>query len=275
MKVSSLHIYPVKSLGGFSANEWKLEARGLEHDRRWMLVDESGFFLTQRTLPELCLLEAVIQGKSLVIRDRKERQEDLILPVAAPSGENLREVQVWNDIVPALYIEPEQVSAWFSTLFGRSIYLAYMPEQSERPVDPQYAQAGDMVSFADGYPVLIALEASLEDLNARLAEPVGMERFRPNLVVEGGKPWEEDSWRAVAVGEAHFRTPKPCARCKVITIDPANAEVGVEPMRTLSAFHKQGNKTLFGMNACWEKQSGPIVRVGDSVAVLKQDIEHH
>ena len=275
MKVSSLHIYPVKSLGGFSANEWKLEARGLEHDRRWMLVDESGFFLTQRTLPELCLLEAVIQGKSLVIRDRKERQEDLILPVAAPSGENLREVQVWNDIVPALYIEPEQVSAWFSTLLGRNIYLAYMPEQSERPVDPQYAQAGDMVSFADGYPVLIALEASLEDLNARLAEPVGMERFRPNLVVEGGKPWEEDSWRAVAVGEAHFRTPKPCARCKVITIDPANAEVGVEPMRTLSAFHKQGNKTLFGMNACWEKQSGPIVRVGDSVAVLKQDIEHH
>ena len=275
MKVSSIHIYPVKSLGGFRANEWKLEARGLEHDRRWMLVDESGFFLTQRTLPELCLLEAVIQGKSLVIRDRKKRQEDLILPVAAPSGEKLREVQVWNDIVPALFVGPEQVSAWFSTLLGRSIYLAYMPEQSERPVDPQYAQAGDMVSFADGYPVLIALEASLEDLNGRLAEPVGMERFRPNLVVEGGTPWEEDSWRAVAVGEAQFRTPKPCARCKVITIDPASAEVGVEPMRTLSTFHKQGNKTLFGMNACWEKQSGHIVRTGDSVAVLKQDIEDH
>ena len=275
MKLSSIHIYPVKSLGGFSANEWKLEARGLEHDRRWMLVDESGFFLTQRTLPELCLLEAIVQDAHLFIRDRRKRQEDLMLPVAAPAGEKLRDVQVWNDIVPALLVEPERVSAWFSGILGRNLYVAYMPDHSERPVDAQYAQPGDIVSFADGYPVLLTLKASLEDLNQRLAEPVGMERFRPNLVVEGGMPWEEDSWRSVAVGEAHFRTPKPCARCKVITIDPTNAEVGVEPMRTLSAFHKQGNKTLFGMNACWEIQSGDTVRVGDSITLLKQDIEDH
>jgi uncharacterized protein YcbX len=275
MKISSIHIYPVKSLGGFSASEWKLEARGLEYDRRWMLVDESGFFLTQRTLPELCLLEAILQDGQLLIRDRKKRQGDLILPLEAPAGEKLQDVQVWNDLVPALLVEPARVSAWFSGILGRSLYLAYMPSHSERPVDPQYAQPGDIVSFADGYPVLITLKASLEDLNSRLADPVGMERFRPNLVVEGGAPWEEDSWRSVAVGAAQFRTPKPCARCKVVTIDPSSAEVGTEPMRTLSSFHKQGGKTLFGMNACWETHSGHIIRTGDPVAVLQQDIENH
>jgi uncharacterized protein YcbX len=142
-----------------------------------------------------------------------------------------------------------------------------MPDDVERAVDPKYGLEGDVVSFADGYPLLIAAASSLDDLNGRLAEPVPMNRFRPNVVVSGTAPWAEDGWRRLAIGNVVLRIPKPCARCTVTTIDQRTAERGVEPLRTLATFRSRGNDVLFGQN-CIPESPGSV-SVGDAVTVLE------
>lgn len=264
-RLSEIRIYPVKSLAGFSRTECTLTPQGLEDDRRWMVVDASGRFLSQRTFPDMCFLEAYIEHNGLRIHDRKGRLHDLVLSAEEARTGFLQQVQIWDDVVEALCIDKQEAGAWFSKLLGFPCTLVYMPESTRRQVDHKYAQPGDVVSFADGYPVLFALEASLTDLNSRGLGHIEMLRFRPNLIISGGTAWEEDSWRHIRVGDAAFRTPKPCARCQMITVDPHTAHVGQEPMRTLATFRTSGNKVLFGMNACWEQSSATAIRVGDQV----------
>jgi len=264
--VSALHIYPVKGLMGYSPAFAILERRGLQYDRNWMLVDEENIFLSQREIPEMVFLQAGIEKDALRISDRKGRKEDLLLPLNNyERGSGL--VEIWNDEVKADWVGRE-ADEWFSALLGFKCRLVYMPDTTKRQVDLNYAQPGDITTFSDGYPVLIASESSLGDLNQRLSDGflAAMARFRPNIVLQGTQPWEEDQWAKVRVGDAVFRTPKPCARCQVVTIDPATGETGKEPLKTLASFRSRGNKVNFGVNACPELQGLSVeIRVGDPV----------
>lgn len=261
--VAALFVYPIKSTHRVAVAEAAVTRRGLAGDRCWMLVDASGRFLSQRDVPQLATVQATLQpgGRMQVEAPGRPRLE-----VAGPSEEGMM-VRVWQSEVPARRAD-EAASAWFRAYLGREAHLVYLPETTLRRVDPAYAvRPDDPVSFADGYPLLLAAEASLQALNARLDVPVLMTRFRPNLVVADTAPFEEDTWHRIRVGTAVFHVVKPCARCVVTTHDQETGQgTGAEPLRTLATFRRQGNKVLFGQNLI---PDGPgRVRVGDSVEVL-------
>lgn len=181
--------------------------------------------------------------------------------------EQKKKVRVWQDDCEAVLVSAE-ADHWFSKALGTPCHLVYMPETSQRPVDPKYAKAEETVSFADGYPYLMIGQASLDDLNDRLSEPIDMIRFRPNLVFSGGTPFMEDEWENFSIGAARFRGTKPCARCQIPTIDLTTGKTSKEPTKTLATFRKQDNKILFGLNACWELDNGEggrSIKIGDPI----------
>ncbi len=259
--LNQLYIYPVKSLGGIALTEARVEARGLEHDRRWMVVDADNKFLTQREHPRMALVLPQITGEGLAL--------------AAPGMETLRvpfvsagaavQVRVWRSVCEAVSAGDE-AAEWLTEYLGVPVRLMFMPDRSRRAVNPDYGQPGDIVSFADGYPILLLGEASVEDLNTRLDEPVPMDRFRPNFVVAGSKAYAEDGWMRVAIGDAVFRAAKPCGRCVMTTIDQASGARGVEPLHTLAQYRVADGKVLFGQYLIAEGESR--VRVGDPVTPL-------
>jgi len=270
--LAQLYIYPIKSLGGIALDSATPLGRGLQYDRRWMLTDPDSSFLTQRSDPRMALLKPQIRNGQIMIPAIKDGDEALHIPLTGPDQKSGLKVQVWEDAVDALPY-PTDINDWFSRQLDRPCQLVYMPDTSDRPVDPDYAQPGDQVGFADGFPYLIATLASLRDLNQRLDQPITIERFRPNLIIEGDlEPWSEDNWQAFHLGDFTFRSTKPCARCQVVTIDPATAERGAEPLKTLAGFRQKEHKTLFGLNACLDLDSAPeggVLRVGD---VLKIEV---
>jgi len=257
--VSALYVYPIKSCRGVRVHEWPVGARGFVADRRWMIVDANGQFITQREFAQLALVHSVIEGDWL--RLTAPGRPELVLPLAYEVGGE-REVQIWDD--RAVAVAHALGSAWFSDYLGARHELVYMPEHHQRQVNPARALPGDITSFADAYPFLLISEASLCDLNARLEIPVTMERFRPNIVVSGTEPFAEDSYARVRIGEISFRGPKRCERCVVTTIDPLTAETGKEPLRTLAKFRMQDQKVWFGMNLIHDQVG--VLRVGDFVS---------
>ena len=259
VRISALYVHPVKSFRGLSVPEAWVGDRGFEFDRRFMLVDENGHFLTQRTLPRMCLLETAIEGDRLRV---SAPGVSLELPLRPTAGEP-RTVKVWRSTVEARSLGPD-AAAQLGAFLGVPCELVYMPDEVHRACNPEYAP-GSIVSFADGYPFLLATTASLEELGRRGA-PVEMVRFRPNLVVDGAEPFAEDQWRRVRIGEVEFRVVKPCDRCSIPTVDPATGETGVEPTRTLASFRKRGNEVLFGQNLIALAEG--VVRVGDPVEPL-------
>lgn len=232
----------MKSLGGIRVASARVMEKGLQHDRRWMLVDEQGRFLTQRAWPRMALFRMRQEGDRFVV---SFRGEDLVLPMAA-LGETLR-AQIWDDSVEVVQA-PQVYHQWFSDRLGMNCRLVNFPEENHRPVDPQYRLASENVSLADGYPLLIIGQASLDDLNARLEMPVPMNRFRPNLVFSGGAPYEEDQWKNFRVGSNSFMGVKPCSRCVLTTVDQSTGEVGREPLLTLSKYRRFNEKINFGQN---------------------------
>lgn len=266
--LTGIYIYPVKSLGGIALESTALTAKGPQWDRRWMLVDENYRFLSQRELPQMTLLEVRLSDGQLQVADRRGGRSVLEIALEPPEGSSVT-VTIWNDQCEAVPVSA-LADRWFSEALGRKCQLVYMPDESFRPVDPDYSVGAESVSFADGFPYLIIGEASLTDLNERLPAPIEMLRFRPNLVFSGGEPFEEDHWQAFTVGNAHFRAAKPCARCQIPTIDLQTGVGGKEPTRTLAGFRRQGNKIMFGMNACWslaDPQNGAVIRLGDQIVV--------
>jgi uncharacterized protein YcbX len=264
-----MFVYPVKSCRGIALERATIERRGLRHDRRWMIVDDMGRFVTQRTEPRLALIETALQGEELVLTAPGLPALTLALAGDTQGGAGARrQVTVWRDQVYAVDCG-EAASAWIRDWLGRPGSVVFMPDDVERPVNPARARPGDVVGFADAYPLLLTSTSSLDDLNARLEQPVPMDRFRPNLVVSGGAPWSEDGWARLRVGEGEvaFRVAKPCDRCTVTTVDQRTGERGVEPLRTLATFRKNGNDVLFGQN-CLPDVLGQIA-VGDSVHVLE------
>ena len=259
--LASIHCYPVKSLGGFSLPEARLTDRGLEHDRRWMLVDDNGVFITQREVPAMACLHNAPLAHGFRVTDIRT-SEAIDLPWQLDDGQEMA-VRVFDDALTAVRAGAA-ISAWFTERLGTSMHLVFMPDRSHRNVDPAYAQG--ITSLSDGFPYLILSQSSLDDLNARLPEPIGMERFRPNLVIAGGEAFQEDTWKEIMIGAARFALVKTCGRCVIPTTDQRTGERGKEPTRTLASYRKRGNGVYFGMNAMG--MAGGAVRVGDPVRVV-------
>ncbi|MBL0037223.1 MAG: MOSC domain-containing protein [Flavobacteriales bacterium] len=261
LTLASIHLYPIKSLGGFSVNEARLTDRGLEHDRRWMLVDDAGLFLSQRELATMACLHTSALRDGFRVMDVRDGAT-LDLPWRISEGGDIG-ARVWDDPVPALIGDPSW-STWFRERLGRRVRLVFMPDATKRPTDARYAEG--LTSLSDGFPYLILSQASLDDLNARLEERVPIERFRPNLVINGGAAFQEDTWKEIAIGAVKFHLVKPCARCMIITTDQRTGERGKEPLRTLATYRRDGEKVLFGMNAMGDAPA--MVHKGDEVTML-------
>jgi uncharacterized protein len=259
--VSGLFVYPVKSTKGISLLSGKVEPRGFRHDRRWMVVDTDGNFLSQRTVPALALIRSLVGERTIELS--APGREVLSLP-AEPSGEQ-RSVVVWDDVVEAIDAG-DHAAEWFGAILGMPCRLVSMPESSRRPVSLQVTGGGDHTSFADAFPFLLLSQASLDYLNGHLSSPVPMTRFRPNIVVTGCLPFEEDTWRLIRIGDVRLHVVKACSRCVITTIDQATAQKGEEPLRTLSRLRQFGNRVLFGQNCIPEGEG--FIHLGDGVDVL-------
>lgn len=264
-KVSGLFIYPIKALGGIPLTRAKVKMRGLEFDRRWMLVDSDGVFLSQRSNPKMALMRPTIHEDTLIITAPDRGMAPLPIPLANSNSTTELQVRIWNDHCTATKVGKEQ-DEWFSQALGQNCQLVFMASQFTRPIKQQYRQNNEHVSFADGYPYLIIGEESLADLNHRLEHSVPMNRFRPNIVFSGGQAYEEDHWTAFQIGGTAFRGIKPCVRCQVPTINQDTAVAGKEPIKTLSTYRRQNNGVIFGLNACWQpKEEEAWIKVGDTV----------
>jgi uncharacterized protein len=265
LSVSSLWIHPVKSCAPAPVHDALVEVRGLRNDRRWMVVAPDGRFLTGRQCPKLVLLRAVPEGLDV----RLDAPGMTTLHVRRPSRDGARlGVAIWKDHVDALACAP-QADAWLGEFLGRPVRLVYMDDAAVRGVDPHYGWAGDEVSFADGYPLLLVSQGSLDLLNTKLLVPVPMARFRPNIVVRGCAAHAEDGWRRITVGMVEFEVVKPCTRCVFTTVDTTRGEFdgGGEPLNTLKSYRRGERGVTFGQNLI-PRTTGNI-RVGDPVAVIE------
>ena len=292
MHISEINIYPIKSLKGISLSSALVEARGLQYDRRWMLTTPEGMFLTQREFPRMARVAVRVDSGELIVES--EEAGEMRVPFEPDTGER-RQVTIWRSVCEGIVYDGA-VSEWFSDAIGTDCRLVYMPEGSRRGINPRFDRGDDIVSFADGYPMMLLSEASVGHLNSRIAmnnshvdaggspavQPLPMDRFRPTLVVSGAGPFAEDDWKRVKIGDALFRSTKPCERCVITTVDQSRGEFdGKEPLKTLAsyrmaknvmpsridAFGVEPNAVLFGQNLVPETP-GAAVRVGDKVEVL-------
>lgn len=275
LRVAALFLYPLKSARGMRRDSVALDRFGVRHDRRWMLIDPlAGQPITQREIPKLSRLEARRSPTGLELRwldpppAGEESLEAETLRVTEPARDAFRlPVTIWGDTVH-LPVADDPANEWITAALGREARLAFMPDDVERPVNPRYAEAGDRTSLTDGYPLHLVGSGSMQDLNARLEEPIGVERFRPNLLIDGPAAYDEDDWDEIRVGRCRLRVVKPCPRCTVTTVDPASGERGAEPLRTLSTYRKREGGVMFGQNALHRGEG--TIRVGDPVEVLSR-----
>ena len=212
-----------------------------------MLVDEQGTFMTQRWIPKMALFKLTMTGSEDSPVFTVRHGEDWIQLPPYPTTVEKQDVIIWEDTVSVTEPSPEH-SEWFSKRLSIKCRLVYFPESHSRPVDPDYVVNNENVSLADAYPFLIIGSASLDDLNARMDEPLPMNRFRPNLVFTGGEAFEEDRWRDFRIGKNRFVGVKPCARCVLTTVNQDTAVKGKEPLRTLARYRSRDGNVYFGQN---------------------------
>jgi uncharacterized protein YcbX len=262
--LASLHIYPLKSCAALALDQAEVQPRGLAHDRRWMAVDANGKFLTGREQARLTLIRARPFGAGLQL----DAPGMPTLTLLAPTSDGARiDSQVWDDtLMPLLAAEPAH--AWLSEFLGVPCRVVYMDADCLRPADRKYARAGDEVSFADGFPLLLISQAALDHLNAKLAQAISILRFRPNLVVSGTAAHAEDGWQRVRIGTLEFDLVKPCTRCVFTTVDFERGErdPSGEPLRTLMGYRRTPKGITFGQNLI--PRGAGILRIGDPVEVL-------
>lgn len=258
MQVHSLYVYPVKSLAGIRVSSFRMDDFGPAGDRRWMIVDAERQFVTQRSNPELARIGTRLEEGQVIVDIPGEGEFSLL------AGDEECRVRVWQDWAKAVYGAPEASEA-LSRYCGDGFRFVFMPDETFRRVDASRVTEYRRVSFADGFPFLITNLASLEELNMRLDTPVEMRRFRPNIVVEGAGPWEEDRWETLSIDNTVFSLVKPCSRCVVTTVDPDHGTKApdLQPLRELGTYRRTAEGVIFGMNAIHE--SGGEIRVGSPV----------
>ncbi|MFT3979151.1 MAG: MOSC domain-containing protein [Ferruginibacter sp.] len=269
IQVSGIYIYPIKSLGGISLASAAISSRGLQYDRRYMLVDDHNRFLTQREYPQMALLKTSIEKDRLIVSHKQHVDNIIELPLELPAGDTIV-VNVWEDNCLA-YLAADHINQWFSRQLGIACRAVFMPDDTERIVDQRYAKTeNDITSFADAYPILMISEASLEDLNSRLEVPVPMDRFRPNIVISGCIAFEEDSMKHFSIKGADFYGVKLCGRCVVTTTDQETAARSKEPLKTLAGYRTINKKVCFGQNVIGGE--GAIISIGDTLSILESGI---
>jgi uncharacterized protein YcbX len=263
--ISQLFIYPIKSLGGIAVNEAEVTSRGLKYDRRYMLVDNNNTFITQRDFSAMALLRTAIESNKLVVYHINDLFNKLFLPLNPSSPDAFTVVRIWDDSCEAQYVS-EEADKWFSNKLNFQCRLVYMPESTKRNVDPQFAINNDITSFSDGYPLLLVGQASLDDLNSRLGEPVPINRFRPNIVMRGGFPFQEDKMEQFSINGIMFYGVKPCSRCVVTATNQETAIKDKEPLRTLARYRLYNNKPLFGQNVLCN--GAGVIKTGDEIIIM-------
>jgi uncharacterized protein YcbX len=268
--LTGLHYYPIKSCAGTTVSRAQTTERGLIDDRNYMVIDADNQFLTQREYARMALIKPTIRDGILTVNAPNMQP----LTVDPMEYSETREVVIWKDTCRA-HDMGNLAAEWFSTFLGTTARLVHQDHSRKRRVDPTYAQYDSAeASFSDGFPFLLISEASLVDLNSRLATPLLMNRFRPNLVVAGCEPFAEDTWKRICVGTLELALVKPCARCVITTTDQATAERGKEPLATMASFRRtQGNaKVMFGQNVIYaqpEPSHGDWLEVGTPIEVLE------
>ncbi len=265
LTVSELYIYPIKSLSGIAKETVEITNTGFKHDRRWMLVDDKNIFLSQRTHPQMALLQPAETAEGIVVTHKNNPTQSITIPFYN-EGKNKIQVSVWDDIC-----EAEEVSTicnnWFSEMLQINCKLVYMPDDTKRLVDKRYAKNNEVTSFSDGYPILMIGQASLDNLNAKLDVQIPMNRFRPNIVFIGGHAHIEDEMEMFTINDLNFLGVKPCSRCVMTTINQQNSEKGKEPLKTLATYRTKNNKIYFGQNVL-QQQNGNIA-IGNKIEVIK------
>ena len=263
--VSALYFYPIKSCGGISLQVAEISQRGIRGDRAFMVVDLAGRFITQREQPRMALIRPIVREDGAITVTAPNMPEISI--VADDTGRQYN-VKIWSNTCIGVD-QGDAIAAWFSTFLGMACRVVRMPEDYVRQVNPRYAtKEQDQVAFSDGYPFLLVNEASLADLNARMPEPLPVNRFRPNIVVKSTLPYVEDMWRKICIGEVAFHIVKACERCPITTTDQATAVVDKEPLKTLATYRRAQKGVIFGQNLIHAHEG--IIRLGDTIEVVEQ-----
>ncbi|BBP78372.1 molybdenum cofactor sulfurase [Pseudomonas sp. Ost2] len=267
LRLSALYRYPLKSGKGESLQHSPLDELGLSGDRRWMVVDEAnGRFLTQRAVAGMSQLSALWNAAGGLTLSAPGRPSlDVALP---PADQSLRGVTIWSDTL-RVPDAGDEAAAWLSGFIGKPVRLVHVPLERARITQPGYGRDDDRVAFADGFPLLLIGQASLEDLSHKVGRPLEMLRFRPNLVIEGSTAFAEDQWKRIRIGDVEFRVVKPCSRCILTTIDPQSGERSAdrEPLTTLKTYREQDGDVMFGQNLVNDGQGR--LEVGMPVTVLE------
>jgi uncharacterized protein YcbX len=264
LQISELFIYPIKSLGGISVSNALVTDRGLQHDRRWMLVDSNNEFMTQREFAEMALLQSEIVEDGLKVYHKK-KQTSILIPFES-QGETIS-VQVWSDQCKGIVVD-KKADEWFSETLGKHCQLVYMPRTTKRRVDGRYALNKEITNFSDGYPFTTIGQSSLDDLNSRLEETLPINRFRPNIVFTGGAAFEEDGWKHFTINDIDFYGVKLCARCVITTINQETIKKSKEPLKTLATYRQRNNKIYFGQNLVHHGEG--TLHIGDEIKVKER-----
>ncbi|MGW2868629.1 MOSC domain-containing protein [Kitasatospora sp. NPDC001225] len=281
MHLTGLHVYPVKSMYRLSPDTSVVQPWGLAGDRRWMLADANGRFVSQREDAALARVRTGLLPDGVLTLTTPDGSRIEVPAPAVAAGDPLADVEVWGTRFRAAEADKE-THRWIAEHLG-DYRLVHLDDPRARPVDPEYSAPGDSVSMADGYPLLLTTTASLDRLNELIAaenpdghETLPMERFRPSVVIGGTEPWAEDTWRRIRIGSVTFKVVKPCGRCMITTTDQETGERrGKEPLRTLARHHRLLRKAAFGQNLIPERPAGVegdelgTLRLGDELEVLE------
>ncbi|MCC7535062.1 MAG: MOSC domain-containing protein [Deltaproteobacteria bacterium] len=263
IRVAALWVYPVKACRAVSMDRARVGRRGLDDDRRFMVIDPDGTFLSQRTEPRLATVTTIVDDG--VLRLSADGHASVAVP-CAPTSRERRPVRVHSSYASSAWSMGTEAARFLSEVLGRAAELVKMPDDEERRVAAKHAPEGALVSFADAFPLLLTSSTSLDDLSERAGTPIPMARFRPNVVVSGAAPYDEDRWSRLRIGDVFFRAPKLCDRCVVTTTDQLSGARGPEPLRTLATYRAWDGAVWFGTNLVPESEGD--VAVGDHVEVV-------
>ncbi len=259
MIISELYIHPIKSAAAIAVDSLTYIDLGPKYDRQWVLVDQNGTFISQRSLPKLCFIRPSVKGSKLTVEAPGQP------PIHVTHNGEQSKLSIWNDQVVGQDCGNE-IAIYLSEYLGKPCRLIEVSPATQRLVDTNYAKAGQLVGFADGFPTLIANKASLEEFNGHLESPIDMRRFRPNIVVDGDQPYVEDQWRSLQINKIRFDLVKPCSRCIMPSINPETAGKDMQVNDVLLKTRRRDGKTYFGQNAL--HQGVGKISIGDVVELI-------
>lgn len=259
--IHSLYVYPIKSCQGIRVETAELVDTGFKYDRHWMLIDKQGRFLSQRQCADMARIKTHLGPETLSVSS--DECNFLSIPIDSDNGKRTT-VQIWSDTCEAAGVSA-QVSEWFSDFLHTECDLVFLPHEIKRSIDKDYAQPGQSVGFADGFPLLILSLASIDMLNNQLQEKVDVDRFRANIVIDGCEAHAEDQWTQISVNDIDINLVKACSRCVIPSIHQQTAQKHPDLLKTLASYRRQDGKVYVGQNAI--HQTNGNISVGQTITI--------